>query len=66
MWICALFLPLLAQVDPLPMIEEESLSEEEIVFLEDLSEIYEIEFDTDDAEDNEQLNILCPDYTETP
>ncbi|MDP1608004.1 MAG: hypothetical protein Q8L98_01675 [Chlamydiales bacterium] len=61
MWICALFLPLLAQMDPLPTLEEESFSEEEIVFLEDLSEIYEIEFDADDAEDDEQLNISCPD-----
>ncbi|MBX9744589.1 MAG: hypothetical protein K2X08_05200 [Chlamydiales bacterium] len=61
MWICALLLPFVAQTDPLLITEEEPFFEEEIAFLEDLSEIYEIEFDTDDAEDNEQLNISCLD-----
>ena len=45
MWIFKLLLPLLAQVDPVQKIEDPMDLEDQIVILEDPSDIYEIEFD---------------------
>lgn len=48
MLIFKLLLPLLAQVDPVQEIQDTADLEDQIVVLEDPSEIYEIEFDADE------------------
>lgn len=62
MWIVKLLLPLLASVDPVQKIEELPDSEDEIVVLEDPSEIYEIEFSEDELEafSLEDYEFPCP------
>lgn len=55
MWMFKLLLPLLANTDPIQMIEESVDAEDQIVVLEDPSEIYEIEFDGDEDLENFSL-----------
>jgi hypothetical protein len=59
-----LLLPLLAHMDPIQIIDDNADYEDEIVVLEDPSEIYEIEFyDEDDDLENfsfEEDEAPCP------
>jgi hypothetical protein len=52
-----LLLPLLAHMDPIQMIDDDADYGDEIVVLEDPSEIYEIEFDEDDDDDLENFSF---------
>lgn len=58
-----LLLPILAQLDPVQLIDDAVPMEEEVAILDDPSEVYEIEFDAEDSLDAfecEELDSECP------